>query len=361
MSSSVFQKIFPVPKYLQMPTVGLDISDLSAKYVQLKKKNGVFVVEKFNNKAIAKGLIENGEIIQKEKLVEFLKALREEIGSEHVIVSLPEEKGFISRIELPAVKDEEVRGALELQLENYIPISGYDAVFDYGILENNLHNKKNNIIVDLTAFPATLINDYRDVLTEAGFKPLVFEMETSALARAVVKKGESATQMIVDFGKTRTSFIINSNHNIQFTSTINVGGDSLTNAIAKDFGVDFFEAERIKKEYGFIKSKEYEKFFNSLLPTVGVINDEMNRHINFWNTHMSATEKGDNHIKKIILSGGDSSLTGFSEFLSYQLRMPVEIANPWINIVNFDEYIPEIDLEESLAYSVALGLALRSF
>jgi type IV pilus assembly protein PilM len=361
MSLSRFWNLFPVPQYLEMSSVGLDISDQSVKYVQLDKKGESLFVKKFNNKPIPKGLIEGGDIKQKDKLIDFLKTIREEIDTNCVAVSLPEEKGFLSQVEIPDVKEEDIRGVLELQLENYIPLSGYDAVFDYEIIKRTTEGEKKGFLVNLTAFPATLVGDYRDVLMGAGFKPQSFEMETNSLFRAVVKNDDNSAQMIVDFGKTRTSFVVVKDQKIQFTSTIGVAGDSLTAAIAKDFGVDFFQAERIKKEYGFIKNKEYEKFFNSLLPLIGVIKDEMNKHINYWNTHMTTPGSKNEDIKKIILSGGDSSLEGFLDFLSYQLRMPVEMANPWINIIDFDEHIPEIDLREALMYSGALGLALRPF
>lgn len=361
MSATGFWNLFPAPKYLQMPAIGLDISDQSVKYVQLEKFQHYYRVKKFDNKPIPAGLIEMGEIKQKDKLIEFFKTLREEINNDYVMVSLPEEKGFLSKIELPDVADDEIRSILELQIENFIPISGYDAVFDYEVVSRTQEKDKKSVVVNVSAFPATLIKDYRDALVGAGFKPLAFETETHSLARALVKSGDNSTQMIVDFGKTRTGFIIVSGQKIKFTSTINVAGDSLTNAIMKDFGTDFFQAERIKKEYGFVKNKEYEKFFNSLLPVIVVIKDEIVKHITYWSTHMTGEGQTEGEIKKIILSGGDSSLKGFSDFLSYQLRLPVELSNPWVNIMNFDERIPEIELREAIIYSAALGLALRPF
>ncbi len=361
MSSNGFWNLFPAPKYLQMPAIGLDLSDQSVKYVQLERVSGSYSVKQFGNKAIPAGLIEGGEIKQKEKLIEFLKTIKEEMGQDFVVASLPEEKGFLSQIELPDIGEEDIRNVLELQIENYVPISGYDAIFDYEIVERFKSKDKAGVIVSASAFPSALVKDYRDVLTGAGFKLLALETETNSLARAVVKEGDNSTQMIVDFGKTRTTFVVVSNQRIELTSTINVAGDSLTNAIMRDFGVDFFQAERIKKEYGFVKNKEYEKFFNSLLPVILVIKDEMSKHINYWGTHMVKSGGNSGEIKKIILSGGDSSLRGFSDFLSYQLRLPVEMCNPWINIMDFDERIPEIDLRQAMVYSVALGLALRPF
>ena len=64
-------------------------------------------------------------------------------------------------------------------------------------------------------------------------------------------------------------------------------------------------------------------------------------------------------ISKIILCGGESTLAGLPEFLSYELKMKVELGNPWVNAVSFEDYIPEIERRDSLAYSTVIGLALR--
>ena len=52
-------------------------------------------------------------------------------------------------------------------------------------------------------------------------------------------------------------------------------------------------------------------------------------------------------------------MAGLPEFLSYELKMKVELGNPWVNAVSFEDYIPEIERRDSLAYSTVIGLALR--
>ena len=61
-----------------------------------------------------------------------------------------------------------------------------------------------------------------------------------------------------------------------------------------------------------------------------------------------------------MLCGGGANLKGFSGFLSSQLEIPVEIGNPWINILPKDrKNKSQLSFEESLRYATALGLALR--
>jgi len=356
MKKDFFTDFFPPPAYLLMPALGLDISDHSVKYVELERKKGQIFVRRFGEHLIPRGLIESGEIKNKEKLIVFLKALQKELKSKYLITALPEEKAFLARVKLPTMKEEEVRGALELQLEEHIPLSINEAILDFNIVREN--SDSNCIDVCLIAFPKKVVDDYRDVFAEAGFIPLALEMEMQASARTIVPQDEKKTLAVVDFGQTRTSFAIISKNEVQFTTTIKVAGEELEKALMRNLKIDQIQAEKIKKESGFIKSKENEKVFNSILPVISVIKDEIGKCINYWNSNF-----GDNDLKKvskILLCGGDSNLIGFPGYLSYELKLPVELGNPWVNIFSFEERIPEIELKDSLSYAIALGLALRT-
>ena len=77
-----------------MPVLCLDLSDKSLKYIELQRKNGAVSVRRFGSYALEEGIIEKGEIKQKERLISFLKPIREKLKTELIIASLPEEKVF---------------------------------------------------------------------------------------------------------------------------------------------------------------------------------------------------------------------------------------------------------------------------
>ncbi|HDO23754.1 MAG TPA: type IV pilus assembly protein PilM [bacterium] len=366
MARDFFLDYFPPPKYLAMPAVGFDVSDRSLKYVEIERKQGFFRVARYGKKIIPEGIIESGEIKQKKNFIEFLSSAKKNLEIERILAALPEEKAFLSKIKLPKMEESEVRGALELQLEEHVPLSSDDAIFDFELMGNS-KKQLNYLDVNLTAFPKKMVEDYENVFEEGGFTTLAFETETRAIARAIVPEYEMRSCFIVDFGKTRTTFIIVNKGRVQFTSTVNVAGDDLNSAIAKNFNIDIFQAETVKKETGLIKGGGNERIFNSLLPVVSAIRDEISKHIAYWNSHLedgdaspdSSSGKSEK-IAKILLCGGDSNLNGFIEYLSYELKMPVELSNPWVNMFSFKDYIPGIELRESLIYTTALGLALRA-
>ena len=350
---------FPPPDYLRMPAVGLDISDRSIKYVELYRDAGEIYVKRFGNEVVPEGIIEEGEVKDIDKFKVFLGSFKEKAKIDYVMVGLPEEKSFLSKVELPKMEDSEIRNVLELQLEEHVPLSAEEGIFDFDIMPGC--KKENHLDINLTVFPRGIVEDYRDAFIGAGINPLVFETESQAYIRAMVSKQESLenkANMIIDFGKTRTTYAIASGGKLQFTSSLKMGGKKLEESIVKNMAVDEGQAKKIKIENGFIKSKNNEKSYNAMLPVISSLKDEAQKYISYWN---SRVEKGNHEtISKVLLCGGDSNLFGIVDYLSYELKLPVEIGSPWVNILSFEDRIPEMDLRESLFYTTAIGLALRS-
>jgi type IV pilus assembly protein PilM len=345
---SIFRH-FPAPSYLKIPAFGFDISDRSLKYAKLRRVRREIRLVDFGNKVIPTGLIESGQIKRRDELVSFFKKLRQELKEDYIIASLPEEKIFVGTISLPLMNHREIKGALEAQFEEHIPLSPKEAIFDFEIVREA--HEGNHIDVAFTAVPSILIGSYSDVLKEAGFTPLAFETEAHALLRSLISPEEKDNLMIIDFGKTRTSFVITSSQIVGFTSTINIAGEAIDSAIAKELGVSPEESERLKIEQGITPA---------VLSLISVIKNEAQKHLNYWQSHPDEHGKTREGIEKIILCGGDSNLKGFPEYLSGELKKPVELGNVWLNICSFEEYVPEIEFNDSLKYATALGLALRA-
>jgi len=165
--------------------------------------------------------------------------------------------------------------------------------------------------------------------------------------------------MIVDFGKERTRISIAVGGLIRFTSTVDVGSDMITKAIEKEFSVNTNEAEKIKNQRSLAKNKENEKFLVAILSSVSILRDEINRLYIYWQTH-GMRDKKEMDINKIILCGGGANLKGLSEYLSASLKVEVSVADPWVNVNSYDDYIPEIPLNSALGYVTAIGLALSN-
>ena len=357
MNQNLLLHFFPVPGFLEMPAIGLDISDRSVKYVELKSNRSGFSLGRFGEQEIPAGVVEAGLIKKPAVLARLLASVGKSLGEIYVAAALPEEKAYLVDLSLPAMERRNLRGAIELALEEHVPLPPAEVVFDYEIVSGPAAAGFGAVV---TVMPKNVVGDYLGVFNQAGFRVVAFEIEAQALARAVVPQGANPTAMIVDFGRTRTGFTVFSEESVWFTSTVGIGGDNIVKAVAEKLQVNEKIAREIKEKNGLSRATSNREIFNAITPVASILRDELEKHYLYWNTHPAESGVVRPKIEQIILSGGDANIPGLLEYLAPGFQVTFSFANPWVNLIeSFDEVIPVIPLNHSLRYATALGLALR--
>ena len=84
-------------------------------------------------------------------------------------------------------------------------------------------------------------------------------MEVQAFARLIVPEKEMDNVMVIDFGRTRTTFAIVSGGKVQFATTIALAGEEIEKAFIFNLKIDRSQVEATKREIGLIKRKGNEK------------------------------------------------------------------------------------------------------
>ncbi len=351
-------KLFPIPRYLRMPAIGFDLSDRSVKIVELKNFSRGIKLNWYAERLIPPGIIEAGRIKNESGLKKILSSLKNEFHLNYVNVSLPDEQSYTLRLRSPVGRQSDIHDNLEIQLGEHVPVPVTDLVFDYEVIDR-AGGAKPFFDVQVSALPRSMVEEHTRLFLESGLTPMAFEIEAQALSRSVIQRADDSTYMTIDFGKTRTGFSIFSGGVVWFSSTINVGGDQLVGTIAKELNVGEDEARLLKEKKGLLKQDD-DRIFNAIIPIISILKDEIHKHYNYWQTHRDESGITRQQIKKIIMCGGDANVPGLLEYLSYDLRVPIRLANPWVNLASFDDYIPPVSFNHSLRYAVALGLGLRN-
>jgi len=354
---------------LKPKAFGLDITDASLKIAQLEKNGDHFRLASFGDTKLEKGVVENGEIKKEDVLTLSIQKLVQKvqgkkISSNHVIASLPEEKAFLQVVELPRMKEEEVGDAIRVQAENYIPYAVETVYLDSTVI-SPFHNHIDHMDVLLASLPRETVDAYMRVIQGAGLVPLVLEIESLALSRAVIENGVTPVPLLlVDMGIARSKLSIFSGYSLRFTTSLAVSAKQFTDAIAKSLHVDEEKAEEFKRSYG-LDSKEQpigEEVFNAIVPPATDFIEQVRKYLDYYETHIPHQHLGEKHkkIKKVVLCGGGANLRGFPEFLMRALKVDVVVGNPWVNILSpGTKDLPELTFHNSLRYTTALGLALR--
>ncbi|MEK7660179.1 MAG: pilus assembly protein PilM [Patescibacteria group bacterium] len=350
----------PLPKRLEATILGLDISDRTFKYVELKKGKAGKEIARFGKGAIPEGVITQG-IVQNEQA--FADVLKESLGSTkvhvHTAFSLPEELGFTRAITLPRMPLADLRNALALQLEEHVPISGAEAAFDFELLETSNADVVNIVF---SAFPLNVVETYTAALSRAGLHPAIAEPESQALARVVIPEREHGSVMVADIGLTRASFFFAYDRLVRFTSTVReFSGSLIDTALLKTGKVLEKDLIEFKRDFMFM-SGEMPECDAAIKPMADVLVSEMKKRIEFWSQGDDRTGGISLHVppvSRVYLSGGESHLGGLPEFLSEELSIDVVRSSPWSNVFDLDHYIPDISSHDMLLYAAALGLSVN--
>jgi len=350
-------KIFSTPTYLEMPSFGLDISDESIKFMELiSAKNGI-EPRKYGEKQIPSGVVELGKIVDSMKLEEILSELKKEQKIKDARVSILENQIYLFKLKLEKESINNIKESIEFVLEEHIPIPAVDTIFDYDVIEEN----EKEIIIQVAAIQVSIIEEYLAVFENCGINIHSFELEAQAIARAIIKKGDKETYMIIDFGEKRTGIFIVSNGVVMFTSTVDFGGASFSEMIQKNLDISFEEAEKTKIKYGLQRNLENKEIFPILLNGASILRDEIQKHFLYWHTHEDEDGVKNLPIKKILLCGGNSSIIGLADYFAVSMKTEVEIANVWVNICDLKKRVPNINSKQALSFATAIGLALRDF
>ena len=348
---------------------GLDLSDLSLKIVKFKNtRHGIELVS-FGNFPVPEGLLEQGEIKKEGELARVIQKTLAQVHGEklqtrYVVASLPEEKAFLQVIQLPPMQEKDVRSAVNFEIENYVPYSPETVYIDSKIVPA-IKDHLNHVDVLLAALPRKIVDSYLSLLQKAGLVPLVFEIESLASSRSLVPQEISQIPMLlVDLGATRTSIIVFAGFSVRFTVSIAISSAQLSIAIAKTMGIDVVKAETLKIQYGVhdMESKEGREVFDSLVPSLVDLKEQIKKYIDYYEAHTAHEHlmAQETKIKKILLAGGGANLPGLREFLEKDLKIPVALGNPWVNILPQPfSRMPPFPLSKALEYGTALGLALR--
>ncbi len=360
---SFLSRIVPPPSYITLPSVGVDISDTSMKYVGFEptlRQHKTRLLKFWGDIEIPANSLDRGDVTNPKQLAEALKEFKQMTQANFIRVSLPEERAYIFETELKQnVPLKEIQSLLEFRLEENVPIAARDTIFDYDFLPSENINKTIRVVV--AAYQRNTIMAYYEACLAADLTPISFEVEAQAMGRAVVPSSLTDTVMLVDFGKTRTGVGISKAGVLLYTSTIDLGGGQLSSVMRRVLGDNTAEAEltKIKNTQGLIRGVDDTKIYDCLIPTISVIKDEIATRMQYWHTR-EGNRASERRIKKIILCGGSANLKGLPEYMTEALGVPCIRGDVWENAFRSDLIVPPIEKNYSYGYATAIGLALNN-
>ncbi|HTX87251.1 MAG TPA: type IV pilus assembly protein PilM [Candidatus Nanoarchaeia archaeon] len=372
--------------------IGLDISDLSLKLVQLKKSGNKIKIQALGKIDLEPGLLSNGEILKQKDLAKQIKKLIAhpdfgKVTSAEAAICLPEGKTFLKIVEIDKQNQDKTK-AIKDELEKHIPIPLEELFFDWQIIGDSGHSH----LVLIGAAPQKLVNDHLQVLREAHLSGSVVETEPVSVCRCLLEAESPANRSlnqentaIVDIGATDASLTFYSKNTILFSVNLPISGEAITEKIAAALDIDHERAEKIKILYGQDDNAQETAAKKIIDNLAGELKDKCAEALVFFNHHFSAWGP----VKKIILCGGGANIKDLDKIIQKATGIPTMRGDVFINFrgnkknfssafrrtfgLNTDFLAEEKKTESkakesktvkishdiSLCYATAIGLALR--
>jgi type IV pilus assembly protein PilM len=340
--------------------IGLDIGSSSVKAVELTAKPKGIELQHVGIAQLPPEAIVQGAFLNSSAIVEAIREAVDGAGTrtKSVATAVSGHSLIVKKISLPSMTRDELDESIRWEAEQYIPFDINEVNLDFQIL--NSGETEGQMDVLLVAAKKDLIDDYVNVITEAGLHPAVLDVEAFAVENAFEANYDVAPDEVValaDIGAQVVNINIIANGVPAFTRDISTGGNVYTEEIQKALSVGWEEAERIKiggsstEQSQEVVPQEVEQAMQSITETV---TGEISRSLDFF-----AATAAESRINRIVLTGGGSRVSGLDEAFHGKTNIPVEHLNPLARMVPSTRFDQEFLEEVGPSLGVSVGLALR--
>src|SRR3989441_3166077 len=296
--------------------------------------------------------IADGSIRDSQTVADAIKeaVVKAGIESSEAAIAVCGRELIIKKVQIPEVPAKEVHDVVMLEAEHHIPFA-IDEVF---IDHHTLGRSGGQMDVILVAVKKSKVNEYMAVVDQAGFNPLIVDVDGFALGNQWELNFPTEVReavALIDIGAAIMKTNVVRGGATIFARDIPFGGNNYTQAISQRLNISFQQAEDAKL------GKDVGVKWETLVPPLEAISRGLSLEVQRTFDYFASTAESE-RIGKIVLAGGCAPLPGLSDYLSSNWGIPVELTKTFQRIE-----IDPGDADDGHAPGPALagagGLALR--
>lgn len=310
-----FFDVFPPPEYLLLSMCGIVVTNAHIKYAELKHNafGKGFQPVHFGKKRHQEGTIEQGVIKNIASLSQSLKEISSEYGISYARATLPDEKSYIFTAVIDSVADRDLPDAAAFIIEEHVPVSLAESVFDFEVVGRNPAEGKIKIAVSVV--PKNIVESYTAAFEAAGITIISFDIESQAVARAAVSRGDSRAHLVIKISGNKSAFYVVEDEVVQFSSIYAHGVNS---------GVEG-------------------------------VRSEMKKVLDFWNDRVPLMGDESSRVERVLVCGAGSSNAEFVANLFEGLDIEHSTVDVWRHLPHARR---QMKPDEETNYAAAIGLVL---
>ena len=340
-------------------TVGIDIGKRAIKVAQVRRTGKGVELQRWGLAPTPRGSVDGGVVSDPQAVAQVLRGLLRtaRIGARRGTVAVTGQNVLARVLRFPPIPEDEVKRAIRWEAERHLPFPVDEAVIDVETVGQVTLDGKPQLEVLLAAAPEALVLTYIQTLESARLMVEAIEVAALAMARGLAQTVGSGAHVLVNLGASMTDVAVVQDGVPQFTRTILVGNDAVTQAIGKLLKVDEEAAEEAKRRYGlgweeWPPDRAEGAYAAEMVEALSEVVLQVRRSLDYFRAQFSGAA-----ISDMILCGGGALLRHLDRHLTSELGLPVTIGNPLDGMQPGEQQLAAQALAPQLA--VATGLALR--
>jgi type IV pilus assembly protein PilM len=353
----------------------LDVGGSNVVVLHFSGEAGSLKLRQLFDWPLPEGLVVDGEIVDGDLFARELKALvsQHKLKGRSVHVGVSNQKVIVRNIDMPEMTEEELRGAIEFQAQDYIPIPVDEAVLDFQVIGKRVNpdgGTRQEVL--LVAAQRMMISTLLDALRQAGLKVAGIDVSSLALTRALLPLNsfladtaeEGVCRGIADISSSVSTLVVAVDGILKFTRIINFSSDQFPRALSQQRGIPYADAQTMVQRLGLSgplpPDAEYypedvvSDTQRQLSQEASELSDEIRRSFDYYQGQENAPR-----VTELILSGRGALVRNLDSHLKDALGLPVSLGNPLVHIAQNATDIPDASLAfMAPALAVPIGLAL---
>src|SRR5215210_2051492 len=362
------------------PAVGLDIDRGAIKAVQVSQAGGSYMLQHVGYRKLQAGAIADGEVADHDLLTYELKEFwaSHSFKGKTVYLGVANQKVVVRLLEFPRMSPEDLKGAINFEAQDHIPMPIDEAILDYVVLGPQVEGSDLDRIL-IVAAQREMISRYSSAVQAAGLRAQGVDVKALSLVRSTLPSSlfdDEGAILLLDIGTEITNLVVAQDGNPTLTRFIPGGSGFLAQAVAEAADLPEEEAERqlmnprlkigpeSEQETEEPEGSEEEDDFDPALmydvrrgleDAAQTLAEDVQRSIEY---HYS--QPGSREVAQVFVSGEGALVGGLDAYLGDLLGVETRRGTPLQKLSGNKSNVPDEQLrvmEPVLA--VALGLALE--
>jgi type IV pilus assembly protein PilM len=286
-------------------------------------------VERAASEPLAPGVVRDGEVVDVETLAEVLRKLFSEHKlARRVRLGVANQRIVMRTIDLPTLHDhKDIASAIRFQAAEHIPMPLDQAVLEHqslGLVET-ADGPRTRVM--LVAARRDMIDKLLEATRRAGLRPQGIDLSAFAMIRALHRPGSGEPTLYVNVGGMTNLAVAVGTHCV-FTRVLAHGVEAMAAELAERRGLTLEHSHGWLRHVGLMTPlDELEGEQEVLVEARGVLSDGVRRIADEVRTSIDfyTMQEGATGVERGILTGPAVAVPGFSEQLSEELGLELEI------------------------------------